>query len=156
MTAGGASTGTPPQEGHEQVVWVYDDSQEGQGFVTFAGVMIALAAVVNTIYGIAAIDGARFFVGDAKYVFGDLATWGWFLVALGLLQAFAVAGIWRGAAWARWFGVACVSGNMVLQFLWFPARPILAFSILLFDLVALYGLLAHGGRRREARERRAG
>jgi hypothetical protein len=142
------------QSAHEQVVWVYDDSQEGQGFVSMAAVMIAIAAIVNLVYGIAAIDNSRVFAGDARYVFGDLATWGWFLVGLGVLQGFAVAAIWRGAAWGRWFGVACVSGNAILQLLWFPGRPVLAFTILLLDIVALYGLLAHGGRRREARERR--
>jgi len=136
------------------VHWEYDSSGEGQVFVSLAAVMIALAAVLNTIYGIAAISKSHFFVADAKYVVGDLATWGWFVLALGIVQLLAAAAIWRGAAWGRWFGVASVSCNMILQFLWFPSRPILAFSILLLDLVALYGLLAHGGKRRAAREAR--
>ena len=51
----------------------YDDDAHGQGLVTFAGVMIMVAAVLNTLYGIAAIDTATFFVNDARYVFGDLA-----------------------------------------------------------------------------------
>ena len=84
----------------------YYEDDHGQGLVTFAGVMIMIAAVLNTLYGIAAIDKANFFIADARYVFGDLSTWGWFLLALGVVQAFAAFAIWRGAPWARWFGVA--------------------------------------------------
>ena len=54
-------------------VYAYNDSHS-QGLVTFAGVMIMIAAVLNILYGIAAIDKASFFVNDAKYVFADLKT----------------------------------------------------------------------------------
>ena len=132
----------------------YDDSK-GQGLVTFAGVMIAIAATLNCLYGIAAIDSAHVFVNNAKYVFGDLNTWGWFLVAFGVLQYFAAFAIWRGAAWGRWFGVACASANAILQTLWIPAFPILAMTILTLDIVAIWGLLAYGGRRAADREAKA-
>jgi len=132
----------------------YDDSK-GQGLVTFAGVMIMIAATLNCLYGIAAIDSAHVFVNNAKYVFGDLNTWGWFLVAFGLLQYFAAFAIWRGAPWGRWFGVACASANAILQTLWIPAFPILAMTILTLDIVAIWGLLAYGGRRAADREAKA-
>ncbi len=74
---------------------MYDDSHS-QGLVTFAGVMIMIAAVLNTLYGIAAIDKASFFVNDAKYVFADLKTFGWFVLVLGVVQFFAALAIWRG------------------------------------------------------------
>ena len=60
--------------------------------------MLMIAGVLNTLYGIAAIDKANFFVHNARYVFGDLKTWGWFVLALGVLQFFAAFAIWRGAA----------------------------------------------------------
>ena len=98
----------------------YDDSK-GQGLVTFAGVMITIAATLNVLYGIAAIDSAHVFVNNAKYVFGDLNTYGWILLGLGVVQYFAAFAIWRGAPWGRWFGVACASANAILQTLWIPA-----------------------------------
>ena len=132
-----------------------DDDPHGQGLVTFAGVMLMIAAVLNILYGIAAIDNANVFVHNARYVFGDLNTWGWFLLALGVLQFFAALAIWRGVSWGRWFGVGCASANAILQTLWIPAYPILALTILPLDIIAIYGLLAYGGRRRSAREVRA-
>ena len=36
--------------------------------------------------------------------------------------------------------------------LWLPAYPILALTILPLDIIAIYGLLAYGGRRDRLRE----
>jgi hypothetical protein len=126
----------------------YDDAH-GQGLVTFAGVMLMIAAVLNTVYGIAAIGKAHVFTQHAHYVFGDLKTWGWFMLALGILQGVAAFGVWSGSGWARWFGVACASVNAILQTAWIPAFPVLAMTILTLDVIVIYGLLAYGGRRRQ-------
>ena len=72
-----------------------------------------------------------------------------------MLQFFAAFAIWRGVSWGRWFGVACASANAILQMLWIPGYPLLALTILPLDIIAIYGLLAYGGRRRSAREVRA-
>jgi hypothetical protein len=149
-----AYTPPPRPDGGEFDYSFYDDAQ-GQGLVTFAGVMLMIAGVLNTLYGIAAIDSANVFVRDARYVFGDLNTWGWFVLALGVLQIFAAFAIWRGAAWGRWFGVACASVNAILQVLWLPSYPILAMVILPLDILAIWGLLWYGGRRRAVREAQA-
>jgi hypothetical protein len=149
VPVGGGQAGESPYTSYD------DDDPHGQGLVTFAGVMLMIAAVLNTLYGIAAIDKANVFVHNARYVFGDLSTWGWFVLALGVLQFFAALAIWRGAPWGRWFGVACASANAILQTLWLPSYPILALTILPLDIIAIYGLLAHGGRRRSVREARA-
>src|SRR5690349_2625974 len=98
MTTSGTPAATP-QPSHEMVHWEYDSSAEGQGFVSFAAVLIGLAAVLNTINGIAAIGKSKYFVRDANFVFGDLKTWGWVVLVLGIVQFFAVAAIWRGASW---------------------------------------------------------
>jgi hypothetical protein len=143
-----------PREERGTFDYDYDDSQ-GQGLVTFAGVMLMIAGVLNCLYGIAAIDKANVFVNDARYVFGDLSTWGWFALALGVLQIFAAFAVWRGTPWARWFGVACASVNAILQTLWIPAYPVLAITLLTMDIVVIYGLLAYGGRRRAYRAERA-
>lgn len=133
---------------------VYED-EAGYGLVTFAGVMLMIVATLNTLYGIAAIDEANVFVADARYVLGDLNTWGWFVLAFGILQYFAAFAVLRGASWGRWFGVACASVNLILQMVWMQSYPILALTIVALDLTVIYGLLVYGGRRRAARAARA-
>ncbi len=144
-----------PPVGEESGAGLYSyydaDDAHGQGLVTFAGVMLMIAGVLNTLYGIAAIGKANVFVHNARYVFGDLRTFGWFVLALGIIQFLAAFAIWRGAPWGRWFGVGSASANMILQVLWLPAYPILALTIIPLDIIAIYGLLAYGGRRRAAR-----
>jgi hypothetical protein len=144
----------PPASDQGQLDYGYYDDEAGYGLVTFAGVMLLIAGVLNTLYGIAAIDKANFFVHDAKYVFGNLQTWGWFLVVVGVAQLFAAFAIWRGTSWGRWFGVACATVNAILQMLWIPSYPILSFVLLALDIMVIYGLLAYGGRRKAARAAR--
>ena len=151
-----AAYSPPPRPESGQLDASYYDDAHGQGLVTFAGVMLMIAGVLNTLYGIAAIDSASVFVGDARYVFGDLSTWGWFVLVLGILQIFAALAIWRGTAWGRWFGIACASVNAILQVLWMPSYPILAMVILPLDILAIWGLLWYGGRRRAYREAQRG
>jgi uncharacterized membrane protein (DUF2068 family) len=146
---------TPPGGGGEGGFYYDPDDTHGQGLVTFAGVMITIAGVLNTLYGIAAIDKANFYVHNARYVFGDLATYGWFVLGLGILQLFAAFAIWRGTSWGRWFGVAVASVNAILQMLWIPSQPVLALTILTMDIIAIYGLLAYGGRRKAAKAQQA-
>jgi hypothetical protein len=146
---------TPMQGEHGgRMLYEYGD-EHGQGLVTFAGIMLMIAAVLNMLYGIAAIDQANFFTQNARYVFGDLNMWGWFVVSLGVIQFFAALAIWRGASWARWFGVACASANAILQMLWLPSSHVLGLTIMTLDIIAIYGLVAYGGRRRSANEARA-
>jgi uncharacterized membrane protein (DUF2068 family) len=150
------STPYSPMQGEHggRMLYEYDDDH-GQGLVTFAGIMLMIAAVLNTLYGIAAIDQANFFSQNARYVFADLQTFGWFVVALGVIQFFAALAIWRGATWGRWFGVASASANAILQMLWLPSSHVLGLTIMALDVIAIYGLVAYGGRRRAAIEARA-
>jgi hypothetical protein len=150
------STPYSPMEGEHggKMLYEYDD-EHGQGLVTFAGIMLMIAAVLNMLYGIAAIDQANFFTQNARYVFGDLNTFGWFVVGLGVIQFFAAFAIWRGVAWGRWFGVASASANAILQMLWLPSSHVLGLTIMALDIIAIYGLVAYGGRRRPALEARA-
>ena len=124
------------------------DSYEthGHGWVTFAGAMLAIAGVLNMIYGIAAIDDAHVYTANASYVFGDLNTWGWFLVIVGAIQLLAAFSIWNQTEWGRWVGVISAGANSILMLLFLPAFPFLALSLFTIDILVIYGLIAYGGR----------
>lgn len=125
-----------------------DPYDQHSGWMTFAGVMICILAVVNIIGGIAAIDQASFWVGDAKFIVSDLQTWGWIILAIGVLQLIVAFGIWSGAQWARWLGVLIVSLNAIAQLLFISAYPLWSLAIFAIDILVIYGLAAHGGRGR--------
>jgi hypothetical protein len=120
--------------------------QAGGGWITFAGVMIVMSAILNIIDGIAAISKSSFFIGDAKYILSDLKTWGWIVLIIGVIELFVAFGIWAGSNVARWTGIVIVSINAIAQLLFIPAYPFWALAIFTLDVLVLYGLAAYGGR----------
>jgi hypothetical protein len=120
--------------------------ERGSGWVTFAGLMIGLIGVLNVIYGVAAIDKSSFYVGNARYVFGDLKTWGWVMLIVGAVQLVAAFGIFSRVTWARWVGIASAGANMVVQLLLLPQYPLLSLAIFAIDVLVIYGLVAYARR----------
>jgi hypothetical protein len=118
----------------------------GDGWVTFAGVMLMIAGVMNIIGGIAAIDDANFYVANAHYVFSNLNTWGWVILLTGGVQTLAALGIWARNQFARWLGVGFASLNAIGMLLIFPAFPLWCMAIFAVDILIIYGLITYGGR----------
>ena len=126
----------------------YDREREdsGDGWVMFAGVMLAILATLNVIDGIAAVSDSTFFVADAKFVIANLHTWGWILILFGVAQGLTALGVWARIGGVRWIGVAIASGNAVLQLLFIPAYPFWSLCLFTLDILVIYGLIAHGRR----------
>jgi hypothetical protein len=124
----------------------YGEQAAGSGWITFAGVMIVMVAILNIIDGIAAVSNSSFFINDAKYILSDLKTWGWIVLLIGVVQLFVAFGIWAGSNVARWAGIVIVSVNAIAQLLFIPAYPFWALAIFSLDVLVLYGLAAYGGR----------
>ena len=125
----------------------YTEPDRGTGWITFAGVVIMIVAVMNIIDGIAAISNSTFYAENARYVvFDDLNTWGWIVLALGCLQLLVGFGVWAGNQLARWTGIVIISLNAIAQLLFMPAYPFWSLSIFALDILVLYGLAALGGR----------
>lgn len=117
------------------------------GWLLFAGIMIFIAGVLNTIYGIAAIDDSAFFVDDARYVISTLNTWGWITLIIGVLQLIAAVSIWRGGGFGMVFGMAVAMISAIGALLTIPAYPLLSLAIFAIDVLIIYGLATHGGQR---------
>ena len=118
----------------------------GYGFVLFASILLVVVGCFNAIQGIAAIANSHVFIANAHYVFGDLKTWGWITLILGVLQLLAAIGILAGNQLARWFAVVVIALNAIDQMFFIPAYPFWALTIIAMDVVALYGLVAYGSR----------
>jgi hypothetical protein len=134
-----------PQRGSQAGYSSYEE-ERGQGWMTFAGVLLLTLGTLNAIDGIAAISKAHFYVGNAHYVFGDLKTWGWVVLCLGALQLLVGLGVFAKNQFARWTGVAVLSLNAIAQLLMMPAYPFWSLSIFAVDILAVYALIAYGNR----------
>ena len=47
----------------------------GAGRAVFAGIMLLIVGTINIIYGIGALDDARIFVNDTRYIFTTSTPW---------------------------------------------------------------------------------
>jgi len=124
------------------------DARRGEGYwmVVFAAVLLGMLGIFNIIDGIAAIARSSIFIGNARYVIGDLRTWGWVALILGVLQVLASIGVLAGNQIARWTGVALIGLNSIGQMFFIPAYPFWSLMIIAVDVVALWGLCAYGSR----------
>jgi len=141
--------GTPPVPASRADASSYD-VDPGKGWVLFAGLMLGIVGVLNLVAGIAAVDNSQFYVREVEFVLADLKTFGWFLIVVGALQLLTSVGIFLQSEAARWAGVIFVGLNMILQFFFLPAHPIMALMIFFVDVIILFGLLTYGGRDRHS------
>ncbi len=119
---------------------------EGYWMVVFAASLLGVVGSLNVIEGIAAIARSHVFIGNARYVIGDLRAWGWVVLILGVLQLAAMLGVLAGNQIARWFGVAVIGVNAIAQMFFLPGYPLWSLMIFAVDVVALWGLCAYGSR----------
>jgi hypothetical protein len=78
----------------------------GSARATFTAVLLLIVGTLNVIYGIGALDDARIFVDDTRFILDDLNTLGWVLVALGILQLTGGFSLLAGNTYGRVIGVA--------------------------------------------------
>ena len=128
----------------------YDpEARRGEGWILFAGVMLALAGILNAIWGIAAIDDATYFNGDNRFViFDGLNAWGWFLLIVGILQLVAAFSVWTRHAYGQLAGIFFASLNAMILLFTVNVFPFAAFMLFIVDLLIIYGLAVYGGRQR--------
>jgi hypothetical protein len=124
-----------------------DDTTHGGGWLTFAGIMVMLAGVLNVIWGIAAIDSANFFVEEERFIISDLNTWGWIILIIGAIQLFAAFSIWSGGQFGRWIGIFGASLSAIGALLSIPGYPFWSLAVFGIDLLIIYGLTVYGGQR---------
>jgi hypothetical protein len=122
------------------------ETQTGQGWLTYAGILVLIGGVLNVIWGIAAIDNAHFFVANANYVISDLNLWGWIALVVGAGMIFSSLGIFNRRQWAVWAGIVFITLNAISQMLSIPAYPWWSLALFALDMIAVYGLVAYGVR----------
>ncbi len=105
-----------------------------------------MLGTLNVIEGIAAIGNAHFFATNTHYIAGDLKTWGWIVLCIGVLQLAVGLGVFVKNQFARWAGVVVLAANAIAQMLMIPAYPFWSLALFTLDILAIYGLVAYGRR----------
>ena len=119
-------------------------SDQRSGWVTFAGVLLLIAGVLNVIWGIAAIGDSKFFVHDTKYILSGLNTWGWVTLILGVLQVLAAFSLWSGGLYGRIFGIGAATISAVVALLSIPAYPFWSLAIFALDIIIIQQIASRG------------
>ena len=110
------------------------------GWWIFAAMLLGIAGVLNVVWGIAAIDGSKFFTEDATFIFSNLNTWGWVTVAIGVLQVVAAFSLSAGGGFGRWIGVLAAALSAIAALLSIPAYPFWSLCIFALSIIVLYEL----------------
>jgi hypothetical protein len=113
------------------------------GWAVFAGVLFVLAGIFHVMWGFAALLNDDNFVAD-ELLFGDLSLWGVFYLVLGGLQLLAAWLIGTSRRSGQILGIVLASLSAVNAMFSFAAYPLWSATILILDVLVLYGLSVHG------------
>jgi hypothetical protein len=88
------------------------------GFILFAGLMMIMVGIWQTLEGLIGIFENEFYVATRNYLFQfDATTWGWIHLVVGLLVAFAGWGLLSGRTWARAVAITLAVLSAIANFL---------------------------------------
>jgi len=111
----------------------------------FVAILLLIVGTLNIIYGIGAIADANFWVGDNRFVFGDLHTWGWITVILGVIELFAGMSLLAGGAFGRVVGLVAASlGALGALLAVGGAYPFWALGAFAICIICIHGLVVLG------------
>jgi hypothetical protein len=116
------------------------DVDRATGWWVFAGFLLAIAGLLNIIWGIGAIGDSKFFIADQKYILSNLNTWGWIVLVIGVVELFAALSLFSGGGFGRWVGIIVASLNAISALMSIPAYPFWALCVFALSIIILYQL----------------
>jgi hypothetical protein len=140
-------------QGPSVAVSPYED--RGAGWRIFAGIMLMLAGIFNFIDGIVTIANPTYIYywsstsGSATaashhLVFGGINSWGWAILIVGIVEFVAAPAIFAGFAWGAVIGIFVAFCSSIAQLLWIGVFPWWSITVIIVDVLVIYGLATHG------------
>ncbi|MGW5645675.1 DUF7144 family membrane protein [Saccharopolyspora sp. NPDC003752] len=140
--------GTMPEQTaapEQQKQWAMAPAQPTgamSGWLAFAGSLIAMIGIFNIIGGITALFRPTYYlVGTAQLLVFDFAAWGWFWLALGVVQVVAGVGCMYGQMWARMTGIGLAALSAIAHLAFFAAFPLWSLVVIAMSVLVIYGLM---------------
>jgi hypothetical protein len=123
----------------------YEKESGWGGWIVFASVMMLLAGTLNALHGLVALLNDEWVVfGNRADIYFDLTTWGWVHLVVGGAVFLAGLGVLTGNVLARAVAVFLAGVSIVVNFLYMPAYPVWALTVMAVDVFVIYALTAHG------------
>jgi hypothetical protein len=117
----------------------------GVGRAIFAATLLMIVGVINIIYGIGALDDARIFVGDQRYVFTNLSTMGWVLIILGIVQLTGAFSLMAGNTYGRIIGLVGAGFGAIGALLSIGGNyPWWSLAVFFLCIYIIHGILIYG------------
>ena len=117
----------------------------GAGRAVFAAILLMIVGTVNIIYGIGALDDARIFVNDQRFIFTNLNTMGWVLIILGVVQLTAGFSLVAGNTYGRVIGIIAGSlGALGALFSIGGSNPWWSLAVFALCVWIVYGIIVFG------------
>jgi hypothetical protein len=123
------------------------------GWKAFAGILLMVGGAFNIIDGLTALTRSNYYqnLGSNQFpITNNYNTWGWIILIVGVLLFLAGIGLFGGATWARVIGILFAGVNAILQLAWLAHFPLWSFTMILVDVLVIYGIAVHGGKEDEA------
>ena len=115
------------------------------GWIIFASVMLLIGGIVNAVYGMVAIVNDTWIVwSNQEALLVDFTAWGWVLFAFGVVAVFAGLGLLTGSMAARVTVVILASLSLIANFLFLPAFPLWALTVMALDGLVIYAVTTKG------------
>jgi hypothetical protein len=127
-----------------------DEPTGWTGWIAFAGVMMIIGGCLNLFYGIVAAVNDEWVVWTNRAaVYLDVSEWGWVHIVLGTIVLLAGIGVFSGNILARIVGVVVAALSLLANFLFIPAYPLWALTVITIDVLVIWALTAHGREMRQ-------
>ena len=111
----------------------------------FVAILLLIAGILNVIYGIGAIADANFWVGENHFVLGNLHTWGWITLIIGVIEIFGGLSLFTGGTFGRVIGIVGASlGALAALLAVGGAYPFWALGVFALCVICIHGLVVYG------------
>lgn len=115
------------------------------GWAAFAGVMLIMIGVFQSLAGLVAIIDDEYYVIGPNYTWElDTTTWGWVHLLIGIVVLLSGIGIFSGNVAARTVGVLVAVVSAVANFMWLPYYPVGSVVIIAVNIAVIWALTTHG------------
>jgi hypothetical protein len=119
----------------------------GGGWLTFAGVLLALVGAFQVIAGLTALLNDEFFVvgKDGLVVELDYTAWGWVHLGIGVFLLLAAGSVFAGHMFGRVVATIVASLSAIANLLFISAYPAWSLLMITLDVLVIYAVVVHGG-----------